>query len=329
MASLDSILGHQDQRSALAEDLAGGNVAHAYLLAGPRHLGKFTIARWFARELLTADASDGAERKRLEGEIERLIHPDLLVIDRLWIEDQSEDLDEIARYSNIAQQHRPKAKAKTDTISIDDIRTLQERLYDVRTRKFRAVLIRSVERMQDEAVTSLLKILEEPPEGLVFLLTTQVLASLLPTLVSRCRVLRFFPLPRRELAPLLTQLGEEEAAFLAHLAQGAPGVIRDLRDDPDRLRAEHTAHANALSFWHARSFPDRLRLLSPLHERGGEADRLLLHLALALREQTPASPVHVQALSVLAAALRTNAQRQLLAQRFALEVSLATETSQR
>src|SRR3989338_672886 len=172
MATTD-ILGHRPQLAALETDLAQGNVVHAYLFSGAPHLGKFTIAKHFGRQLL-CDGRSGEECAAITDQIDRLLHPDFLVIDQLWIEDVCEDYSVIAQSSNVPQQHRAKdPPAKTDTISIDDIRAVQDRLHDVGSGRYRCCLIRSVERMQTTAVSALLKILEEPPEGVVFLLTTQ------------------------------------------------------------------------------------------------------------------------------------------------------------
>jgi DNA polymerase-3 subunit delta' len=320
MVPSTEIIGHESQLQALRKDLETDNVAHAYLFAGKRHLGKFTAAKWFAETLLLSDVSE-TEREKRRHEIDRLLYRDLLVIDQLWIEESCEDFDVIARYSNVPQQHRQKAKAKTDSISIEDIRALQGQLHEVGGGRFRCCLIRSVERMQEEAVNALLKILEEPPPGVVFLLTTEHQSRLLPTLVSRTRVLRFSPLSRKELVPLVRDANAEDASFLLRLSQGAPGVILRLRGDPDLLRAERQRYTNALSFWHARTLGERLRQLEPLNERGEDAEQFLLHLALALREErTPDSVRRTAALLQLTRDLRTNASKPLLAQRFALAV---------
>lgn len=318
MVPATPILGHARELAALQDDIRTGNVAHAYLFAGERHLGKFTVAKWFAAELLSAGAGpDGKEKAHAQAE--RLIHPDLFVIDQLWMEGRCEDFDVIARTSNVPQQHRSKAKAKTDTISIDDIRVLQERLHEVGTGTYRCCLIRSAERMQDSAVNALLKILEEPPPGVVFVLTTQALSSLLPTLVSRTRVVRYSRLRDAEMAPLVQAAREEEARFVLQLAQGAPGVVRRLLNEPEQLRKEKTAYANALGFWRSRALAERLQLLAPLHERDEEAVQFLLHLALALREEMlSAPPGAADTFHRLARGLRTNTSRQLLSQQFAM-----------
>ncbi len=318
--SASPILGHPDQLAQLLNDIATGNVAHAYLFEGPRHVGKFTVAKWFASELLL-QGHDGAERDEAKHKLDKLLSSDLLVLDTLWIEDQMEDFDEIAKYSNVTQEHRKKAKSRSDTISIDDIRAIQERLYETAAGTFRCCLIRSAERMQDEAVNALLKILEEPPEGLVFILTTQSMAALLPTLISRSRVVRFARVPDRDLEPLLKNASEEDARFLSRVAQGAPGVIIRLRRDPDALRAEHTLYADAVGAWHSRSLLQCLQYLRPLQDKA-QADRFALHLALALREeQLTLPPRSGERLFRLLRGMETNVNRQMLGQEFALAMT--------
>ncbi len=320
MVSIPPIIGHAEQLSALERDLETGNVGHAYLFSGPRHVGKMTTAKWFASKLLSLGT--GEDVAQTAEKVARLLHPDLLVLDQLWMEDTNENFDVIAKFSNVPQDHRKKSKAKTDTISIDDVRAIQDRLVETGMGTYRCCIIRSMERMQDEAVNALLKILEEPPPGVVFLLTTQAQSSLLPTLISRTRVIPFSRLPLRELQPLVSGLDEEEAAFLIRLAQGAPGVVQELRQDPEAFRREQAAYAAARSFWDSRSLAERLKLLSPLNNRGADADRLLLHLSLALRETVKeVDPSSAESLGSLIEGLQTNVSGQLLAQRFALEVS--------
>lgn len=321
MTAFDATLGHRSQLAALEQDIAQNNVAHAYIFSGAPHVGKFTIAKQFARQLLCY-GQDGETCAEIGSQIDRLLHPDLFVIDQLWIEDVCEDFAVIAKSSNVPQQHRTKdSPAKTDTISIDDIRAVQERLHDVGSGLFRCCIIRSVERMQTAAVSALLKILEEPPEGVVFLLTTQSLQQLLPTLVSRARVLHFNRLTNDELEPLLTDASDDERQFLLRVAQGAPGIIKRLRENPDLLRAERQIYSSAIAFWHSRSNVERLQLLSPLHERSVEADKFLLHLSLAFREERDElDPSAVRHLTALMRNLETNVSRQLLVQDFVLSL---------
>ncbi|MDD5102997.1 MAG: hypothetical protein PHX93_01205 [Candidatus Peribacteraceae bacterium] len=315
-----AFVGHETIFEELERDIAMDNVSHAFLFAGPRHLGKMTMARWFAQELLSFGQPEDA-LERIGHDCERMTHPDLFILDQLWIAGQCEDWAVIARTSNAPQQEREKKKVKTDTIGIDDIRSLQERLQETASGRYRCCIIRSAERLQAEAANALLKILEEPPSSLVFIFTTQALSSLLSTVVSRMRVIRFHPLAHRALAPLLKGVEEEDQQFILHLAQGAPGIVRQLRDDPEILRAHRLVHSKAVSFWRTHSLKERLQILEPMRERGAEAEQLLLHLTLALREQPSPPPVAVHALCELAACLHTNAHRGLMVQRFGMRVS--------
>ncbi len=321
ISSSSSILGHTAQISALTLDLKAGNIAHAYLFEGPAHVGKATVAKWFAGTLLAIGRSP-EEQERLPHMIEKLLHPDFLILDKLWMEEQMEDADELAKYSNVSQEHRKKARAKTDTIGIDDVRAIQERLQETGTGKYRICIICDVERMQDEAVNALLKILEEPPAGVVFILTTATFYALLPTLISRSRVLHFSRLPDSVITGMLPRdMSDEDRGFALRISQGAPGMARQLAD-PETLRKEKQAQSNALAFWYSRSALERLQLLKPLQERGAEADRFLLHLMLAMREERDAvPPAAAERLLELQRHLETNANRQLMVQGFVLSLT--------
>lgn len=315
------IVGHARQLTELAADIEGGNVSHAYLFAGSPHLGKTTVAKWFARELIT-NGKTFEEKETIDHALNRLIHPDFLALDQLWIEEQCEDFAVIGQSTNVPQQHRAKAPTmKTDVISIDDVREIQMRLQETGGGTFRFCFIRGIERMREEAANAFLKILEEPPEGRVFLLTTDALSVVLPTILSRSRVLRFQRVADRDIAPLLKELNEQERQFILHLSQGAPGTAIRLLSDPDALRAEHLLHEKALSFWTQSAAIDRMMNLVPLHERGGESDRFLFHLALALREQPRYTSIQERALTELVEGLRTNANRPLMTEHFALQTA--------
>lgn len=319
MSEMDGIIGHGTQCSQLLGDISTGNVAHAYLLSGDAHLGKMTVAKRFAETLLVHGV-DADRAERILHQCRHLTYADFLVLDMLWIEKVSDDWNVIAKHSNAPQQHRSKKPAaKSDTIGIDDIRALQSRLQEVSLGAYKVCLIRGIERMQDAAANALLKILEEPPKGLVFVLTTCAQSTLLPTIVSRSRVLRFNRLSGAELAPALKGASEEDRRFILGLSQGAPGTALTLVRDSDALRREKQWHAQAHAFWTSSSLRERLKLLKPLEERGEDAQALLLHLAATLRERADAASV--RSLSRLTTDLQTNAHRQILLHRFALSLS--------
>lgn len=317
MASAPEIVGHKKQLLQLAQDLESGNLSHAYLFTGPAHTGKTTVARWFARQVLCGDAP--IETADLTAtQIDRLIHPDFLMLDQLWMEEKMEDWDIIAKSSNIPQQHRAKQGLKTDIIAIDDVREIQQRLYETGDLAHRVCLIRGIERMQDAAANAFLKILEEPPPGRIFLLTADNPSTVLSTILSRSRVLRFERTGDRDIVQMLSDMDVHDASFIAHVAEGAPGFAKRLQGDPDMLRAERLMHTQAIAFWETNVLHEKLSYLKPLGERGGESDRFLFHLALALRAKPNAVHGQERALQKLVSSLGTNAQRGLQVQEFAM-----------
>jgi DNA polymerase III subunit delta' len=317
--SRDQIIGHKKQLLQLEQDLVTGNLSHAYLFSGPANVGKTMVARWFAKEILMRDVADG-DREQASHAIDNLFHQDILMLDQLWMEEKMEDWDFIAQSSNLPQQHRSKAGLKTDTIAVDDIREIQQRVNETGDLPHRVCIIRGIERMQDAAANAFLKTLEEPPAGRVFILSTDAASDLLPTIISRSRVIRFERVGDREVQSLLSDLEQPDASFITHIAQGAPGLALTLRDDPDALRDERLLHTQAIAFWEAQSLHDRLTYGKPLLERGADANRFMFHLALALRQKPDAKRTQERSLQQLTEALTTNANRGLITQRFAMSV---------
>lgn len=314
-----SIIGHNQQLAQLEQDIAANNIAHAYLFSGPGNLGKLAVAKWFGKKILSIGQSVKDSQCTYE-QCDRLIHPDFLILDMLWVQGKSEDWDAIAHFSNISQQHR--SKAKTDVISIDDIRTIQERLKDTAVGTFRICIICHVERMQEAAASALLKILEEPLPGRVFILTTESYNMLLPTLRSRVRRMHFGCVSVKDLLPLVDGMPDDEQNFLLHLAQGAPGILISYRDNPDALRKARMLQEQARLFWKTTSIYERMKILDVLAERSDISDSLLHHIGLALREvHPPAFHPAVKAYAKLVTGLQTNTNPSLLLQQFVLSTS--------
>lgn len=317
--SPSEILGHKKQLLQLEQDLTSDNLSHAYIFTGPAHIGKTMVTRWFARKILLKDIAPEKYDETAHA-IDHLFHQDILMLDQLWMEEKMEDWDIIAKSSNIPQQHRSKAGLKTDSIAVDDVREIQNRFYDTGELPHRVCIIRGVERMQPAAANAFLKMLEEPPPGRVFLLTTDAPPLVLPTILSRARVMQFDRVGMRDMKDLLVELDPTDASFITHIAQGAPGRAIALRDNPDLLRDERLLHTHAIAYWEASNLHERLKLLKPLMERGPESDRFLFHLALTLRDKPDAVRSHERALQQLSEALETNAMRGLQVQEFAMNV---------
>lgn len=314
--SFHSIIGHTSQLAALEQDIATNNVNHAYLLSGSAHIGKRTIAKQFATMLLCSSLKP-AEQTACSKQVAHLLHPDFIALDALYVEDQLTDWDVIAKRSNVPQLHRAKKKVKTDTISIDDIRILQDHLYGKPIGTYRVCFIANIERMTIAAANAFLKILEEPPSQLVFILTSTVGASLLPTITSRARVVHFGSVPVAQLLPLVHNQPIADQQFIIDLAQGAPGIVVDLLRNPAALVEHKNWHAQAQKVWRSTSFKESVASLEPLLKRGPAASSFLVHLSLALRA-LPYSTSAYSAYCMLTSGLQTNVNRSLLMNQCAL-----------
>lgn len=211
-----TLLGHEAAWAEWRAALGSERMHHAWILAGPRGLGKGTFARAAAAELV---AEAGVPQPPADR------HPDILVP-----EHPPENKEEEKKRADGQEDVRRKR-----SIPIDEIRAVQHRLTTRPTLgSRRAVIIDPADDLEKGAVNALLKSLEEPPVGTYFLLVAHRPGRLLPTIRSRCRILRFAPLADADVEAVLRVAAPEadpaarEAAVAA--AQGAPGVALEFLD---------------------------------------------------------------------------------------------------
>ena len=100
---------------------------------------------------------------------------------------------------------------------------------------YQIIIIDPVESITTQAANSLLKILEEPPENVIFILIAQELAAVLPTIVSRCQPIKFQALSGDIIQQILVQQGvaEEQAKITSQLANGSAGLAIELSNDQE------------------------------------------------------------------------------------------------
>lgn len=202
-----SYAGHDEPWRQWRAALAGQRMHHAWILSGRRGVGKAAFAMAAARELVGGPATGD--------------HPDILVLTHPPKDDkEAEKRDEGKPYE------------KKRNIPIDDVRAMQRRLTTRPTLgERRAVIIDPADDLEGNASNALLKSLEEPPRGTFFLLVAHRIGRLLPTIRSRCRVLRFPAVPDAEIDAVLRREAPEadaatRAAAIAASA-GSPGAALD------------------------------------------------------------------------------------------------------
>ena len=206
-----NLIGNEWAVDMLKKHVANGTTRHAYLFAGPPGLGRRTLALRFAQALncpTPLEAGVPCGQCRDCKQIAAMQHADLTVV---------------------------QADAEGGTLKVDQIREARRRLvlkpYQA---KYRVALFLHFQEANDNAANALLKTLEEAPSYAVLILTANNPEQLLPTIVSRCEVLRLRSLRIEEAQKELETRGLEtgQARLIAHLSGGRFGyALRLLEDD--------------------------------------------------------------------------------------------------
>jgi DNA polymerase-3 subunit delta' len=207
------LIGHIRPRELFLEALSSGKLHHAWLITGPRGVGKRRFADWAALKLLSGcrrvedtAADDPAAALVLAGS-----HPDHRVLS-------------------------PPTEGKgsaTASIIIDQVRDMGDFLHSYPAiADWRTLIVDSIDDMNVNTANAFLKELEEPREKTIYLLVSHSPARLLPTIRSRCRPLRLSGLSEPEARRVLEDgnpgLSEPEISQLVALARGAPGSVSEL-----------------------------------------------------------------------------------------------------
>ena len=301
----ETLFGQDAAQAQFLEAVTGSRMHHAWLITGPKGVGKATLAWAVARYLIatppqTADAGlfgdappppaslDISPDHPVAHRMAALSEPGLLLIRRAWDRDKK----------------RLKAQ-----ITVDEVRKLGGFFgLSATDGGRRVVIVDSVDDMNPSAANALLKVLEEPPKNALLLLISHAPARLLPTIRSRCRELRLSSLEPDALTAALDQAGHQNTdPGLTALAAGSVGTaIRLLSNDGPALYTQILAllaSCPSLDRARAQKFAEHVT-------QRGQNDRLnvaltLLDLALARMARTgtgltPETPITTDEPQVMA-----------------------------
>ena len=209
------MIGHEWAVELLQSHIAHKRIKHAYLFTGPPGVGRRTLALHFSQAInCTQPLKPGIPcgECRTCRQFEHMQHADLSLV---------------------------QASEIGGTLKVEQIREVQRAIslspYEA---KYRIALFLRFDEANINASNALLKVLEEPPASTILLLTAETPESLLPTIVSRCEILRLRPLSFETLSAGLQNMAsipKDNANFLAHISQGRPGTALTLYKDPSLL----------------------------------------------------------------------------------------------
>ncbi len=284
--ALAAYLGNQPVKDALLQALQKGSLPHAVILAAPDGCGRNFLARCLAADYLFPEGGEGAAAV-LRGESSEV----LLV----------------------------EGEGPSGQIKIDRVRQVRSDMYRTGLSSAgRVVLIRDAERMMAPAANALLKVLEEPPGEVLFLLTARDAFSLPATIRSRCAVYPLAEMGQGECEAALRARGAENTAFLAAVYGGRLGLCLRAAEDPERGQSLQNALAAAKALAKADCYA--LFCLFALYDGREEKERrntflsdLAAVLAASLRGGLPTGQNLPLALAAAALPLVQDAQRALQA----------------
>ncbi len=216
------LLGHEAAEQALLDAYNSGRLPHAWLISGPRGIGKATLAYRFARFLLAGGGAGG-----LFGPPSDLAVPADSPVFRRVASQSHADLRAVEREIN------DKTGKLRSEIVVDGVRDLSQFLRLTPSEGgWRIAIVDAADEMNRNAANALLKILEEPPDRAVLLVVSHAPGRLLPTIRSRCRKLPLQPLAEDQVLQILGELAPElpaeEQVALARLSGGSPGRALEL-----------------------------------------------------------------------------------------------------
>ncbi|HHI67957.1 MAG TPA: DNA polymerase III subunit gamma/tau, partial [Planctomycetes bacterium] len=211
--TFEEVVGQEGVTGTLVQGLKSGRIAHAWLFAGPRGVGKTTTARILARAL---NCEKGPTPQPCG----------VCPVCKDFLAGRDPDVEEIDGASNRR---------------IENVRELRERVSYMPLRgSYKVFIIDEVHMLTREAFNALLKTLEEPPPHVVFILATTEPHKVPETIRSRCQVLTFHRIGPKEIAARLGQICEAEkkkipAEVLSEIAASVRGGMRDAESILERV----------------------------------------------------------------------------------------------
>lgn len=221
-------IGNNNAVKLLKKTIESGKVSHAYLFSGPESVGKFTLAKEFAKNIISEKNTDFT---LLPNKVKEDILPDLIILE-----------PEIEEKRGITKEM---------DIKIEKVREIQKNLSLFPYQgKYKVLVVNNAHKMTEESQNALLKTLEEPNQTSIIILITHEEGRMLPTVKSRCQKIKFNLVPNSEIKELISSSpsgrgvkgeGVDNKEQLISLSLGRPGLAIRMIEDKAELELRRDA----------------------------------------------------------------------------------------
>lgn len=246
--SWQEIISQQKVKQILKNSFEQNRIAHSYLFWGSEGIGKDSLAIEFAKSLLCSEKNfESCNKCQSCLKMNSLQHPAFKIICSLpTAKDDNKYFDELQEQIKIKSENRYHKISiqKANFIRIESIREIRsDALQQISNYPRRIFLITNADEMNIEASNAFLKILEEPHPNTIFLLTTSKKELLLPTIISRCQLIKCNNLSESEITNALVQnhkLEFENAKLIAKISGGSfrraqELLVEDFKDERELI----------------------------------------------------------------------------------------------
>ena len=212
MREFQDIIGNEDAKDYFIKALTKDHLSHSYIFEGPYGVGKKTFARKLAKAILceNRDGDKACDRCQSCHMVEAGTHPDIITIEK------------------------DTKVTKVDNIRENIVREMEIKPYQS---NHKIIIVNAADTINIQGQNAMLKTIEEPPKYGIVILVCENLASMLPTIKSRCITVRFNPLSKEKMNAYLQDkgIGEGERQVYAKLSEGSIGVINDILQDENYI----------------------------------------------------------------------------------------------